>query len=74
VPPGARLARAKPVLVAAGKANLAKPGSGRVTVVLTAPGKKLLRAAKHLTRAAKGSFRLAGSSAVAARRAISVRR
>ncbi|MFZ1153929.1 MAG: hypothetical protein WAN93_03380 [Solirubrobacteraceae bacterium] len=58
-PSGAKLANkttAKPVLVAAGKLVFPAAGTGRLTVKLTAQGKRLLRHVRRVRLTAKGTF------------------
>jgi hypothetical protein len=82
VPPGAHLARsgrkAKPkqVLIAAGSARFAKPGTYTFKIKLTARGKQLLGHATHLGVTAKGVFKPAGAGAgaVSARKAFVLKR
>jgi hypothetical protein len=60
----ARVAVAKPLLVAIGHKAFAKAVSGRVTIALTSAGKRALRGRTHVTLTAKGTFTRAGASAV----------
>lgn len=59
VPAGAKLAKhtkAKPVLVASGKLTFLAAGAGKLKIKLTAAGKRLLKHAKRLKLAERGTF------------------
>jgi hypothetical protein len=65
VPSGAKLAKkgkAKPVLIASGKLTFPAAGTGKLTVKLTAAGKRLLKHAKRLKLTAKGTFTPSGKA------------
>lgn len=74
LPPGAKLARAKPVLVAAGKLTFSGVVTGKVVIRLTAAGTRLLRHAKRLALTTKESFRPTGQAAISASASFLVRR
>jgi len=61
-------------LVAIGKPTLSKAGTGRLTVKLTAAGRKLLRTAKKMRLTAEASFTPARGAKVATTRAIALKR
>ncbi len=69
VPKGARLSRAKPVLVASGRAVAKRAGKLTVTVKLNAKGRALLKHAHQLKLTAKGSFEASGGSSASATKA-----
>ncbi len=56
VPKGAKAAQVKPLLVAAGKLSFTAPGTGRLTLSLTAAGRRLLRHSKQVSLTARGIF------------------
>jgi len=58
LPNGAHLAsgKPKPVLVAVGKATFTRAGTLKITIKLTANGKRMLKHTKRLTLTAKGTF------------------
>jgi hypothetical protein len=59
LPTGVKLAKrgkAKPVLVASGQTSFAVAGTGKLTIRLTAVGKRLLKGARQLKLEAKGTF------------------
>jgi len=64
VPPGAKLAKtkAKPVLVASGQLTFEAPGSAKLKIKLTPPGKALLKHAKQLKLTAMGVFTPTGKA------------
>jgi hypothetical protein len=67
LPDGAKLAaktKPRPVLVASGRLVFAAAGSGRLEVVLTAPGTRLLKHSKTLKLTAKGTFMPASGATV----------
>ncbi|HEX3910166.1 MAG TPA: putative Ig domain-containing protein [Solirubrobacteraceae bacterium] len=66
LPPGARLARAAPVPFAAGKVDFANAGTKRITLKLSARGRKLLRRRKSIKLSARGSFTPRGKRAIVA--------
>ncbi len=74
VPKGARLAKAKPVLVATGAQAFAFAGRGKVKVKLSSKGRRLLAHAKTLKLTAKGSFAPTGSAAVTALKPFTLKR
>lgn len=61
LPRGAKLARAKAVLLAKGTATVKAPGATRVRVKLTRAGKKRLRASKRLKITGRATFRPQGA-------------
>jgi hypothetical protein len=74
LPPGARLARAKPVLIARARAVATKPGRLRVTLSLTAAGRRRLGHTKRLNLTGEGVFKPAGGAAVTVARRFTLRR
>jgi hypothetical protein len=68
LPNGAHLAsgKPKPVLVAAGKATFARAGRLKITIDLTANGKRLLKHAKQLALTSKDTFTPTARHAVVA--------
>lgn len=69
LPPGATLARktkAKPILVASGRAMFPAAGTTRIKVKLSTAGKHLLKSTKSLTLTAKGTFISSGEAPVVA--------
>jgi hypothetical protein len=64
LPKGAHLASAKPVLVASGRATVTTKGTVRLTLKLTARGRSLLAHGGKVKLTARGTFTLAGASAV----------
>jgi hypothetical protein len=72
VPKGAHVA-AKPALVASGKRSFASAGDGKITVILTTVGKKMLKHAKRLKLTIKGSFKPAGGSAVSTTKKVTLK-
>lgn len=80
VPQGAKLAKkakkgskVKPILIASGKTTFSGAGSGKVTVRLTAAGKRILRQKKRLRLEAKATFRSGGGALVSVVRGFGVR-
>ena len=63
LPKGAHLSSAKPVLVASGRATTSAAGGVKLTIKLTAMGKRLLKASRSLKLTAKGTFTPAGHAA-----------
>jgi hypothetical protein len=74
VPPGARLAKAKPVLVAAGQMSLSEAGTARIKLKLTAGGKRLLKHTRSLKLTAKGTFTPTGETPVVATKTFVLKR
>lgn len=76
LPRGARLARRrpKPLLVASGTATFTAAGSERITIRLTARGRRLLRHVHRLSLVAKGDFTPAGTPKVTVLKRFTVRR
>jgi hypothetical protein len=73
VPPGAKLAKrakAKPLLVAAGKLTLAPAGAGTLKLHLTAAGRRLLGRARRLKVIARGAFVASSGTSVSATKAL----
>jgi len=70
LPPGAKLARAKPrpVLVASGKLIFSGPGTATIKIKLTAAGRRLLKHAKRIKLTAKGTFTPTGKAPITATR------
>jgi hypothetical protein len=66
LPPGAHLAAAKPVLLAAGKVSFASAGTRLITLRLSALGRRLLRHRKSIRLTARGSFTPRGKRAISA--------
>jgi hypothetical protein len=63
LPKGAHLSSARPVLVASGRASTSAAGGVKLTIKLTAIGKRLLKARRSLKLTAKGTFTPAGHPA-----------
>lgn len=77
LPRGAKLSgkrKAKPVLVAAGRATLTAGKSARLQIKLSARGKQLLGHARRILLDAKGTFAAKGGAAVSAARAFTLKR
>jgi len=75
VPKGAHLSRAKPVLVASGKVSTKASGVVKLTLKLTAKGRKLLAAAtKPLKLTAKGVLAPSGAASLRVTHAFTVKR
>jgi hypothetical protein len=66
VPRGARLAAAKPVLVAIARVSFGHAGAARATVRLTPKGRSLLRHSKRLKLTARGVLTPTGGLPIAA--------
>jgi hypothetical protein len=66
--------RAKPVLVAAGRATLTAAKGVRLEIKLTARGRQLLGHTRRIRLAAKGTFAPKGGAAVSAARAFTLKR
>jgi hypothetical protein len=49
-------AKLKPVLIASGLATFSEPRAGRLSLKLTAQGKRVLKHTKHLKLTVKGTF------------------
>jgi hypothetical protein len=73
VPRGARLARAHPILIASGHATFSAAARAKVTLELTAAGRRLLAHAHSVRLTAKATFTLAGGSRFAVRSAFTLR-
>jgi alpha-tubulin suppressor-like RCC1 family protein len=75
LPPGARLAaRNQPILFARGRASFANAGTKRITLKLTATGRRLVRQRRRLAIVAKGSFTPRGKRAVTATKGFALAR
>ena len=75
LPKGAHLsARARPVLIASGRAAFATIGMRKVVVRLTRQGKRLLRSARRIRLTAKGVFIPTGKPAVVALKPFTLKR
>lgn len=76
LPKGTTLSKVmpKPVLIATGKASFTNPGQVKLTIKLTAQGKRVLRAAKRLSVTAKGIYTLPGQAPVLAIKATTLNR
>ena len=74
VPKGARLAGAKPVLVAVGKIATPASGASKLTVKLTARGRSLLAPGKPLKLTAKGVLAASGRPSLVATRSFTLKR
>jgi hypothetical protein len=74
VPKGARLAGAKPVLVAVGKIATPASGASKLTVKLTSRGRRLLAPGKPLKLAAKGVLAASGRPSLVATSAFKLKR
>jgi alpha-tubulin suppressor-like RCC1 family protein len=75
LPPGARLARAKPVLFASGSLTFATAGTRKVTLRLTSAARKLLRHRRRsVALAVQGSFTPRGKPAITASRSFRLTR
>ena len=75
VPPAATLAKkskAKPILVASGRATFSAAGTAKIEIKLTAAGKHLLKSNKRLKLTAKGIFTPTGKRTVIATKAFVV--
>jgi alpha-tubulin suppressor-like RCC1 family protein len=69
LPPGARLARTKPVLFASGSSNFPTAGTRKLTLRLTTAARKLLRHRRRsIALAVQGSFTPKGKPAIIASR------
>jgi hypothetical protein len=73
LPKGAHLASAKPVLVASGRASVTAKGEVKLTLELTARGKKLLAHNRRLKLTGQGVFTPAGGSSVTATKVFTLR-
>jgi hypothetical protein len=67
VPAGAHLAKARPVLVASGRATFASAVTKTIKIKLTAYGKGLLKHAKRVKLTAQGTFTPSGQAKIVAR-------
>jgi hypothetical protein len=74
VPPGARLAAAKTVLVASGRATFAGAGTKTIKLKLTAAGKKMLKHANQLKLTSKGVFSAPGQAQIVVRKTFTLKR
>jgi hypothetical protein len=74
VPKRAHLAKAKPVMVAVGRARFTAAGTKKIKIKLTAKGSRLLKRAKRLKLTGKGSFTPTGGTAVAVSTTFTVKR
>jgi hypothetical protein len=76
LPSGAKVAKkgkAKPVLMASGQVSVTGAGTSKVSVKLTAQGRKLLKHAKRVELEAKGVFAARGESSVSATKTMELR-
>lgn len=67
-------ARPKPVLVAAGRASLTKAGPVRLTIMLTASGRHLLKHARSLKLTSKGSYVPTGRKSIVVTKPFTLKR
>ena len=74
VPKGARLARARPVLVAAGSVTTKASGAIRLTIKLTAKGRSLLARAGQVKLTSKGVLAASGRPSIVLTRAFTLKR
>jgi hypothetical protein len=74
VPRGARLAGAKPVLVAAGVVSTRTRGASKLAIELTGKGRKLLKAGSPVRLTAKGVLAASGRPALSATRQFTLKR
>jgi carboxypeptidase family protein len=74
VPKGARVAAAKPVLVAVGKIGTPASGAAKLNVKLTARGRRLLAPGKPLKLTAKGVLAVSGRPSLVAKRSFTLKR
>jgi hypothetical protein len=74
VPKGARVARAKPTLVARGVVSTKASGASRLKIALSARGRKLLKAGKRLKLTAKGVLTASGRPSLSATRKFTLKR
>jgi hypothetical protein len=73
VPNGVHLARARPVLVASGRATFRSAGTTLIKVKLTAYGKGLLKHANRVKLTAQGTFTPSGQAKIVARATFTLR-
>jgi hypothetical protein len=75
LPPGAKLAKtkAKPVLVASGKLTFKAGGTGKIKIMLTARGRRVLRQARRMKLMSKVVFRTSNGIMVVATKNFVVR-
>ena len=71
---GAKAAKAKPVLVAAGKLSFAAAGTGKLALRLTEAGRRLLKRSKRVMLSAKGVFVASGGAATSVTSGVVMRR
>ncbi len=76
LPKGATISRAtaKPVLIASGSASFSGPGMVKLTIKLTATGKRMLKATKSMKLTAKGTYTPPGNPAVVANKTFTLGR
>ncbi|HEY5318825.1 MAG TPA: Ig-like domain repeat protein [Solirubrobacteraceae bacterium] len=74
VPKGAHLAKARPVLVATGRATFKAAGTTTIKIKLTAEGKRLLRRAGKLKLTAQETFSAAGQAPIVVRKTFTLKR
>jgi hypothetical protein len=74
VPKGARVAAAKRELVAVGKSSTPAGGASKLTVKLTARGRRLLKPGKPLKLTAKGVLAVSGRPSLVATRSFTLKR
>ena len=74
VPKGAHVSSAKPVLIASGRKMFTAAGKAKITIRVTAAGKRLLKHAKRLKVTAKATFTRAGKAPVTALKTSTLRR
>lgn len=73
VPPGARLAKHRPTLVATGKASFAGARRVTLTMKLTASGQRILNARRKLQLTATGTYTASGNLSVTATRTFTLK-
>jgi hypothetical protein len=74
LPKGARLAKAKPVLIASGRRAFASAGRAKIAIKLTAAGRRMLKHAKRLKLTAKATFTPTGKTGVTATKKLTLKR
>lgn len=77
LPPGARLAnatKAKPILVASGRASFSTAGTKAVEIKLTAIGRRLLKNGKSVRLTAEGTFTPSGEGPVSVKKVFVLKR
>jgi hypothetical protein len=74
VPKGGHAAGAKPTLVAAGVVRTKASGASKLTIALTAKGRRLLKAGKQVRLTAKGVLAASGRPSLSATRPFTLKR